>query len=176
MSPLVSAPRPMPRLGSSAGRRLRCSRWYPGSARLLGQSGGVWGSLVARFVRDEEAAGSNPVPPTQVRGHLLSREMAFCLPYSSEVQQRLEPSRLRARYPDRATARRDPPDARHHDSAAAHRRPLPAMVTLAPPRPRPPGTLLPGKTAAVSQAAALVPCVLSSSLWLRGWTASGAGA
>jgi hypothetical protein len=25
---------------------------------------GVWRSLVARFVRDEEAAGSNPVTPT----------------------------------------------------------------------------------------------------------------
>ena len=33
---------------------------------------GVWRSLVARFVRDEEAAGSNPVTPTQVRGHLRS--------------------------------------------------------------------------------------------------------
>src|ERR1035437_4081078 len=27
---------------------------------------GVWRSLVARFVRDEEAAGSNPVTPTSV--------------------------------------------------------------------------------------------------------------
>jgi hypothetical protein len=30
-------------------------------------SHGVWRSLVARFVRDEEAAGSNPVTPTSVR-------------------------------------------------------------------------------------------------------------
>ena len=29
---------------------------------------GVWRSLVARFVRDEEAAGSNPVTPTQQKG------------------------------------------------------------------------------------------------------------
>jgi hypothetical protein len=27
---------------------------------------GVWRSLVARFVRDEEVAGSNPVTPTSV--------------------------------------------------------------------------------------------------------------
>jgi len=40
--------------------------------------------LAARFVRDEEAAGSNPATPTQVRGHLLTREMVFCL----LVQQR----------------------------------------------------------------------------------------
>ena len=29
-----------------------------------GDCHGVWRSLVARFVRDEEAAGSNPVTPT----------------------------------------------------------------------------------------------------------------
>ena len=35
------------------------------SFRLLGNRGiGVWRSLVARFVRDEEGAGSNPVTPT----------------------------------------------------------------------------------------------------------------
>ena len=33
--------------------------------------GGVWRSLAARFVRDEEAAGSNPATPTQVRGLFL---------------------------------------------------------------------------------------------------------
>jgi hypothetical protein len=31
-----------------------------GSARIIG----VWRSLVARFVRDEEAVGSNPATPT----------------------------------------------------------------------------------------------------------------
>ena len=37
-------------------------------------SGGVWRSLAARFVRDEEAAGSNPATPTrkpQVTGCLV---------------------------------------------------------------------------------------------------------
>ncbi len=35
------------------------------SYRLIhGFGHGVWRSLVARFVRDEEAAGSNPVTPT----------------------------------------------------------------------------------------------------------------
>jgi hypothetical protein len=29
-------------------------------------SSGVWRSLVARFVRDEEAVGSNPATPTMV--------------------------------------------------------------------------------------------------------------
>ena len=28
--------------------------------------GGVWRSLVARFVRDEEAVGSNPATPTKI--------------------------------------------------------------------------------------------------------------
>jgi hypothetical protein len=38
---------------------------------------GVWRSLVARFVRDEEAAGSNPVTPTKIiyrtKEHPLTR-------------------------------------------------------------------------------------------------------
>ena len=41
---------------------------YP-SLSLPEQGGdchGVWRSLVARFVRDEEVAGSNPVTPTVV--------------------------------------------------------------------------------------------------------------
>ena len=73
-----SAPHRGPRSGSPAGRRPRCSRWCRGSARLPevpGKSaapgvqapelaGGVWRSLAARFVRDEEAAGSNPATPT----------------------------------------------------------------------------------------------------------------
>jgi hypothetical protein len=37
----------------------------------------VWRSLAARFVRDEEAAGSNPATPTQVKGHFPSRDAAF---------------------------------------------------------------------------------------------------
>jgi hypothetical protein len=49
----------------------------------------VWRSLVARFVRDEEAAGSNPVTPTQAKGHFPTWEVAFFDPHSGEVQQRL---------------------------------------------------------------------------------------
>ena len=38
---------------------------------------GMWHSLVARIVRDDEAAGSNPVIPTiEYSSHLLLR-MAF---------------------------------------------------------------------------------------------------
>src|SRR3954454_23455648 len=46
------------------------------SARLT-SSTGVWRSLVARFVRDEEAVGSNPATPTpkqQVRGRFSKIE------------------------------------------------------------------------------------------------------
>ena len=35
-----------------------------GSNPIIGSKLGVWRSLVARFVRDEEVAGSNPVTPT----------------------------------------------------------------------------------------------------------------
>ena len=41
-------------------------RWRT-SARLATRGIGVWRSLVARFVRDEEVAGSNPVTPTNKR-------------------------------------------------------------------------------------------------------------
>jgi hypothetical protein len=37
----------------------------------------VWRSLAARFVRDEEVAGSNPVTPTIVMGHLHIVQVAF---------------------------------------------------------------------------------------------------
>ena len=67
------------------------NRAHAGSPDQLDFSavGGVWRSLAARFVRDEEAAGSNPATPTQVKGHSPRREVAFFDPYSSEVQQRL---------------------------------------------------------------------------------------
>ena len=55
----VSAPRPPRR------RRRTSARLAPGSRRL--RAIGVWRSLVARFVRDEEVAGSNPVTPTNKR-------------------------------------------------------------------------------------------------------------
>ena len=46
--------------GGSRGRRLDSS-----AARRTSRAIGVWRSLVARFVRDEEVAGSNPVTPTR---------------------------------------------------------------------------------------------------------------
>ena len=58
---------------------------------------------------------------------------------------------------DPADRRRDPPDAHHPHPATPPRRPLPAMVTMAPPPPGPrPKTPLPATTAATSQAAAVV--------------------
>ena len=36
--------------------------------------------MAARFVRDEEAAGSNPATPTQVIGHSHSRKWPFPMP------------------------------------------------------------------------------------------------
>jgi hypothetical protein len=39
---------------------------------------------VLTWLRDEEAAGSNPATPTQVKGHNPQREVAFSMP----VQQR----------------------------------------------------------------------------------------
>ena len=44
---------------------------------------------IARWLRDEEAAGSNPATPTQLTGHLRSMRVAFFTPYSRKVQQRL---------------------------------------------------------------------------------------
>jgi hypothetical protein len=67
---------------SRAGSSLRHTDWeawltvgYPALSLLRGilpggDCHGVWRSLVARFVRDEEAAGSNPVTPTRkTAGH-----------------------------------------------------------------------------------------------------------
>src|SRR6185437_8511330 len=45
--------------------------WGCPEPRAAQAGGGVWRSLAARFVRDEEAAGSNPATPTQVRGSFL---------------------------------------------------------------------------------------------------------
>jgi transposase len=50
----------------------------------------VWRSLVARFVRDEEVAGSNPVTPTQVRARSRASERALtrlCLTKCLKDQQ-----------------------------------------------------------------------------------------
>ena len=55
------------------------------SARLV-QAFGVWRSLVARFVRDEEVAGSNPVTPTRMCS--LDRRQAVVGSEQIAVQQR----------------------------------------------------------------------------------------
>jgi hypothetical protein len=54
------------RLGAGAVARL--SSVLVALVRGGRRSHGVWRSLVARFVRDEEAAGSNPVTPTARKG------------------------------------------------------------------------------------------------------------
>jgi hypothetical protein len=54
---------------------------------------GVWRSLVARFVRDEEVAGSNPVTPTsrmpgQIHIRILDRSLraaSTAAKYSSDL-------------------------------------------------------------------------------------------
>jgi hypothetical protein len=43
----------------------------------------------APLVRDEEAPGSNPATPTQVKGHLPQRDVAFSYAAQQQVQQRL---------------------------------------------------------------------------------------
>ena len=76
---------------------------------------GVWRSLVARFVRDDEAAGSNPVTPTAERLHQAWWSL---LPYrTAETGARMPhspPRRIRPRRHSRAVQERDRP---------AHRRP-----------------------------------------------------
>ena len=52
----------------------------------------MWRSLVARFVRDEEVAGSNPVTPTTfhlVRAIWLDQGACADAEYSSKVQQQV---------------------------------------------------------------------------------------
>ncbi len=43
------------------------------------RNNGVWLSLVERYVRDVEAAGSNPVTPTPWQGHMTSGGYQFCI-------------------------------------------------------------------------------------------------
>src|SRR5580693_3639311 len=48
---------------------------------------GVWRSLVARFVRDEEVAGSNPVTPTlHIRRSPIIRWPAVCFSRAADVR------------------------------------------------------------------------------------------
>ena len=49
-------------------------RW--GEAMLSPAAHGVWRSLVARFVRDEEVVGSNPATPTTEETHELAHEVS----------------------------------------------------------------------------------------------------
>ena len=48
--------------------RLIQFRRTPRSSAILTRLHGVWRSLVARFVRDEEVVGSNPATPTDEKG------------------------------------------------------------------------------------------------------------
>jgi hypothetical protein len=50
--------------------------------------------LAARFVRDEEAAGSNPATPTQLKGRFLSWNRLFRL--VQEHAENLWPHRVNA--------------------------------------------------------------------------------
>jgi hypothetical protein len=50
----------------------------------------VWRSLVARFVRDEEAVGSNPATPT-FRNKSLTSSNTVSSPTSSETCLRIHP-------------------------------------------------------------------------------------
>jgi hypothetical protein len=54
--------------------------------------GGVWRSLVARFVRDEEAVGSNPATPTNKTGASKYLEAPDLVEYSSSPHSRDSPS------------------------------------------------------------------------------------
>ena len=45
------------------------SNWHAGQFLAVQQRYGMWRSLVAHFVRDEGAAGSNPVIPIELNPH-----------------------------------------------------------------------------------------------------------
>ena len=54
-----------------------------GSNPIIGSIFGVWRSLVARFVRDEEVAGSNPVTPTKKDG--IFTYAVFFIPFDISI-------------------------------------------------------------------------------------------
>ena len=64
------------------GQLIRNQQVTSSSLVVGSNSGGVWRSLVARFVRDEEVAGSNPVTPTKssVRKVFTYEHSIFCVP------------------------------------------------------------------------------------------------
>ena len=45
-----------------------------GTARVSNDQGGLWLSLVERFVRDEEVVGSNPASPTTISARLIRED------------------------------------------------------------------------------------------------------
>ena len=72
--------------------------------------------MVARFVRDEEAAGSNPVTPTRPGAASATPDRLLSRQYSSEVQQRSRATRrLRYLSPRRPLHQ----ESRPHDSVTS---------------------------------------------------------
>ena len=53
---------------------------------ISGKNNGVWHSLVVRLVRDQEAAGSNPVTPTSVSVHQDTHIFYICYEHSDQRQ------------------------------------------------------------------------------------------
>ena len=51
---------------------------FPGAGQVFHRDIGVWRSLVARFVRDEEAVGSNPATPTILNGGPAPQMRGVC--------------------------------------------------------------------------------------------------
>jgi hypothetical protein len=111
----------------------------------------VWRSLVARFVRDEEVAGSNPVTPTKIRGadrRFIRRAAPLSFsgfskitPKSPRISTNSQPSNT-ASSPPKAT---ETPRQQWPGSAAlpslycprlGHPRPRPRAPTTRTPRPR----------------------------------------
>ena len=62
-APVRFACRPEATLLTLVAALIRVS-FHPRSSAILARLHGVWRSLVARFVRDEEVVGSNPATPT----------------------------------------------------------------------------------------------------------------
>ncbi len=54
----------------------------------------MWHSLVARLVRDEEAAGSNPVIPTRKYPPIQHRRFLFFILYEKNINKRQQPQKL----------------------------------------------------------------------------------
>ena len=81
-----------PRKSMSRSGRCLPARRMRGLRDSRGSSRGVWRSLVARFVRDEEVAGSNPVTPTSKASQSPSSSSK---PHLSQVLRQLSNKRAR---------------------------------------------------------------------------------